>query len=255
MHLRSSDEEMHEPCGLQNSSFVRQDIEFKLAKLAQIHLTLEHLLLIQLNINLENGSRTFELAYTRKSSYFLPRFSILVVYSTFLKDLQMPPKSFNWVKEQTMDKRAIVVSNEKILTKIEKYAIVNLFNCNLINYYVFFYIVIVHINSALFCVRKIRCTKFRTHSTTRLNLFFHLMFLLACSLAVNNIRICICSLLLNGFFFFFFFRNNSKSVLFASLFTHRNSAELTLDSYYNCCTKLLIDIKNKCIFHVNLSNN
>lgn len=55
MHLKSTDDETSEPFGLQNSKFIRPEAEFKIAKLAQIHLTLEHLLLIKTNINLENS--------------------------------------------------------------------------------------------------------------------------------------------------------------------------------------------------------
>ncbi|XP_055849797.1 protein zwilch [Episyrphus balteatus] len=40
--------------GFQNSVFNQVDVELKLARLLQIHLALEHLLLIQINLNLEN---------------------------------------------------------------------------------------------------------------------------------------------------------------------------------------------------------
>ncbi|XP_055904540.1 protein zwilch [Eupeodes corollae] len=40
--------------GFQNSVFNQTDVETKLARLLQIHLALEHLLLIQINLNLEN---------------------------------------------------------------------------------------------------------------------------------------------------------------------------------------------------------
>lgn len=42
--------------GFQNSSFIASDVNFKLSKLAQVHLIMEHLLMIQINLNLENGS-------------------------------------------------------------------------------------------------------------------------------------------------------------------------------------------------------
>lgn len=42
--------------GFQNSHFDLQNVENKLAHLAQIHLVLEHMLLIRSTLNLENGS-------------------------------------------------------------------------------------------------------------------------------------------------------------------------------------------------------
>lgn len=55
MHTRRTEEQTPEPIGFQNSHFIRHEIETKLGKLAQIHLVLEHLLMIRSNLNLENG--------------------------------------------------------------------------------------------------------------------------------------------------------------------------------------------------------
>lgn len=47
-----------EPVGFQNSSFMRGQVEQKLGRLAQIHLLMEHLLLIQINLKW-NDSKLF----------------------------------------------------------------------------------------------------------------------------------------------------------------------------------------------------
>lgn len=52
----NNDDDLTTIDGFQNSRFNRNDVEMKLSKLIQCHLILEHLLLIQIYLNLENGN-------------------------------------------------------------------------------------------------------------------------------------------------------------------------------------------------------
>ncbi|XP_031631660.1 protein zwilch [Contarinia nasturtii] len=84
-----------ENVGFQNSKFSLRNIEEDLARFGRIHLILEHLIMIKLNLNLEN------------------------VFTTFLDDLRKPMVPFNVLKEMITDFREIPVTNTKILTKID----------------------------------------------------------------------------------------------------------------------------------------
>lgn len=58
MHKMSEGMELNESkenIGFQNSKFNLKSIEANLARLGRIHLILEHLIMIKLNLNLENG--------------------------------------------------------------------------------------------------------------------------------------------------------------------------------------------------------
>lgn len=68
--------------GFQNSHFDLRNVENKLAHLAQIHLVLEHLLLIQTTLNLENGTYFFRpvLVNTEKFKQTFPFRSLLNVF-------------------------------------------------------------------------------------------------------------------------------------------------------------------------------
>lgn len=48
-----------EEVGFRNSRFDRNDVEHQLDKLGHIHLVLEHLLLMQINLNLDNGKKEY----------------------------------------------------------------------------------------------------------------------------------------------------------------------------------------------------
>lgn len=66
-----------EKIGFQNSNFVQHDVEQKLSKLAQIHLVLEHLIMINSNLNLDNGMSTRNHSTMKGSrSGFQCRFSV-----------------------------------------------------------------------------------------------------------------------------------------------------------------------------------
>lgn len=54
MHNRDDEAIANEHIGVQNSSFSLDDVEYKLSRLAQIHLVLEHLLLIRSSLDMEN---------------------------------------------------------------------------------------------------------------------------------------------------------------------------------------------------------
>lgn len=54
MHNRDDEAIANEQIGVQNSSFSLDDVEYKLSRLAQIHLVLEHLLLIRSSLDMEN---------------------------------------------------------------------------------------------------------------------------------------------------------------------------------------------------------
>ncbi|XP_055324770.1 protein zwilch [Sitodiplosis mosellana] len=84
-----------ENVGFQNSQFNLKNIEEDLARFGRIHLILEHLIMIKLNLNLEN------------------------VFTTFLDDLRRPLVPFGALKEMSTDFREIPVTNTKILTKTE----------------------------------------------------------------------------------------------------------------------------------------
>lgn len=59
MHKMSEHMELNdskENVGFQNSKFNLKNIEEDLARFGRIHLILEHLIMIKLNLNLENGN-------------------------------------------------------------------------------------------------------------------------------------------------------------------------------------------------------
>lgn len=76
-----------EDIGFHNSKFDRQDIERKLAKLAQVHLILEHLALVQLHINPENMN----------SKCYLCSLIILIQFCFRFKFInQLPYNNYNY---------------------------------------------------------------------------------------------------------------------------------------------------------------
>jgi RZZ complex, subunit zwilch len=83
--------------GFQNSRFQLPQIESQLARLAQFHLILEHLMLIQVNLNLEG-------VYTPATEHLLQR----------------PLVNFDQLLLQTCDKAEIPVINDRIFSIIEK---------------------------------------------------------------------------------------------------------------------------------------
>lgn len=85
-----------ENVGFQNSMFSLVNVEEHLARLGRLHLILEHLILIQSQLKLDQ------------------------VYTTFLEDLRKPLIPFHILKEMRVDTREIPVSNHKILARIEK---------------------------------------------------------------------------------------------------------------------------------------
>lgn len=62
LHGQQNSRDSIDNTGFQNSNFKISDIELRLAKLGQIQLMLEHLLLIQINLNV-NSSRDFYLIF------------------------------------------------------------------------------------------------------------------------------------------------------------------------------------------------
>lgn len=105
--------------GFQNSHFDLQNVENKLAHLAQIHLVLEHMLMIRSTLNLENGRQIIATARIRMFTENSRFFFYFTVYSSFLDDIKKPAKRFHLLAEQKIDSREIVVMNSKILAKID----------------------------------------------------------------------------------------------------------------------------------------
>lgn len=107
--------------GFHNSKFDRQDVDRRLAKLAQIHLILEHLLLIQIHLSMESSM----CLWVQCVLWLLLSFVLLcsphtVHQSIAIQQLQKPAKPFDIVKSMGEDKREIPIVNDKILSKIEK---------------------------------------------------------------------------------------------------------------------------------------
>lgn len=61
MHKKSNESmglnDTNDGVGFQNSQFNLKSVDGDLARLGRIHLILEHLLIIKLNLNMENGNR------------------------------------------------------------------------------------------------------------------------------------------------------------------------------------------------------
>jgi hypothetical protein len=83
--------------GFQNSRYKLPQIEAQLAQLAQFHLILEHMLLIQVNLNLEG-------VYTPATEHLLQR----------------PLVNFGELLRQTCDKAEIPIINDRIFNMIEQ---------------------------------------------------------------------------------------------------------------------------------------
>lgn len=105
--------------GFQNSNFKITEIEMRLAKLGQIQLMLEHLLLIQINLNV-NSSKNDHLG----SGIFLIFFFVLfsIVCSSAAKDmLSKKPITFDTLEKLSFDKMEISILNDNILPTLEEY--------------------------------------------------------------------------------------------------------------------------------------
>lgn len=73
-----------EMVGFQNSQFNSKQIEANLARLGRIHLILEHLIMIKVNLNLENGRQSIEFKSEQSFSFiFLGLIIRLFVFSSF----------------------------------------------------------------------------------------------------------------------------------------------------------------------------
>lgn len=70
LHTNSlTNDEESDLIGFQNSKFSRKEIEYKISRLAHVHLALEHLLQIQVHLNLENGKIEGFSSVSSPSSY------------------------------------------------------------------------------------------------------------------------------------------------------------------------------------------
>lgn len=109
-----------EDVGFKYSQFNLKNIEADLARLGRIHLILDHLIMIKLNLNLENGDEDecYICIFPCKNVFFFS--FVITVYTTFLDDLRKPLTPFNVLKEMITDFREIPVTNTKVLTKIER---------------------------------------------------------------------------------------------------------------------------------------
>lgn len=108
-----------EDVGFKYSQFNLKSIENDLARLGRIHLILEHLIMIKMNLNLENGNSIISIRSVC-IKFIEMNFLFYTVFTTFLDDLRKPLLPFNVLKEMTIDSREIPVTNPKILSKIDK---------------------------------------------------------------------------------------------------------------------------------------
>lgn len=111
------DDDLIRSNGFQNSCFNLHTVENKLAHLAQIHLVLEHMLMIRSTLDLENGNTNF--ISNQSLASFHREKCFCTVYSSFLDDIKKPAKRFHLLADQKVDRREIVVMNPKILSKID----------------------------------------------------------------------------------------------------------------------------------------
>ena len=109
-----------ELCGFQNSKYDQCLVENKLAKLAQIHIILEHLLLIENNINLSCSAFYFFILTIFKIRYLFCQSFSLPVHHFVQSQLEKSPKPFSTIKPLSLDHITIELNHNQIILNMEE---------------------------------------------------------------------------------------------------------------------------------------